>query len=533
MAVCFTPLPHSDTHRFSPLVLDYISGATALLPFYEFAPTVDGLNKAIEARSGYSVDRANLVATLKQQYGNLELGDAVSANLEALLQENTFTICTAHQPNLLTGYLYFAYKILHAVKLAQELNEQHPDKRFVPVYYIGSEDNDLDELGTFRYGDRRFVWDAAGQKGAVGRMKTSSLKPLLNDLFKLLGPPGPLLEELKELLTTAYLQRPTIGAATRYLVHALFGKYGLIVLDPDDAAFKRTVLPILKDDLLHHSAHGLVIEQASKLAEQYKAQAFPRPINLFYLIDSMRERIEQDGNRWVVLNTDISWDETGLLAELEAHPERFSPNVILRGLLQETILPNIAFIGGGSEVAYWLQLKPVFEHYKVFFPALLLRQSIQWIGKEQAQLRKKLGLSLPELFLDREATIRKTLTENAQESWRINGEADALEAILTKLKAQATSVDATLEAATESIAVRIRKQLHSLEQKMYRAEKRKHDTTIQRIDRLRSALYLSGLQERVENFVPYYLQYGPAFFDKILEHTLPLGDQFLVAEEID
>src|SRR5690606_36563786 len=94
-------------------------------------------------------------------------------HLAVLAEPTTFTVCTAHQPNLATGYLYFVYKILHAIKLAEALNAAHPEHRFVPVYYMGSEDADLDELGTFRYVGKKFVWDAGGQKGAVGRMDTA------------------------------------------------------------------------------------------------------------------------------------------------------------------------------------------------------------------------------------------------------------------------------------------------------------------------------------------------------------------------
>ena len=106
----------------------------------------------------------------------LRLREQVNKNIDLLNKENTFTICTAHQPNLLTGYLYFIYKIVHAIKLADELNEQHADKRFVPVYFMGSEDNDLDELGRFRYNSEQYVWDADGQTGAVGRMEYDVIK---------------------------------------------------------------------------------------------------------------------------------------------------------------------------------------------------------------------------------------------------------------------------------------------------------------------------------------------------------------------
>jgi len=222
---------------------------------------------------------------------------------------------------------------------------------------------------------------------------------MLNDLFRLFGPPGANCEQLKDMLHKAYLEHSTIGQATQYLVNELFGRYGLVVLDPDEAGFKKAILPIIKDDLLHQTANGIVAKQIEQLQVKYKAQAHPREINLFYLIDGLRERIEKKGDGWAVVNSDITWTEEQLLQELEAHPERFSPNVILRGLLQESILPDVAFIGGGAEVAYWMQLKPLFEHYKVFLPTVFLRQSVLWIAPAQVRLKHKIGLDNKDIFI--------------------------------------------------------------------------------------------------------------------------------------
>ena len=197
----FTYLNYAETGFFSRLVTDYLSNKPEIKPFYGYAPTAEGLSAAIDERNKYPVNRGVLVSALKRQYQDLTAFPAATGNIERLLGENTFTVCTAHQPNLLTGYLYFVYKILHAIKLAEQLNALHPDKHFVPVYYMGSEDNDLEELGTFRFRGEKYVWDAAGQTGAVGRMDTASLKPLLHKLFKLFGPPGKYCTDLQDMLT--------------------------------------------------------------------------------------------------------------------------------------------------------------------------------------------------------------------------------------------------------------------------------------------------------------------------------------------
>ena len=230
------------------------------------------------------------------------------------------------------------------------------------------------------------------------------------------------------MLTTAYLGHKTIAEATQYLVHELFGRYGLIVINPDEAELKASFIPVMKDELLHQEAYPIISRQIEKLSAHYKIQANPRLINLFYLTDHVRERIERKGDQWVALNTATKWQEQELLAELNEHPERFSPNVMLRGLYQETILPNVAFIGGGAEVAYWLQLNTLFEHYNVFYPVILLRQSALWIGDTQVKLRKQLELSTADIFKQEVQLVRDYVSTNSTDAWQTDEETKAIEA---------------------------------------------------------------------------------------------------------
>jgi bacillithiol synthase len=512
-------------------VQDYLSGSTQLKPFYKYNIDTEGLTHAVKDRANQRVDRPLLVKSLQQQYKHLGKHSRVLSNLDLLLHDNTFTVCTAHQPNLATGYLYFVYKILHAIKLAETLKQLFPHENFVPIYYMGSEDNDLEELGSFRYNGKKFTWDGAGQKGAVGRMRTESLKPLFDELFRQFGPPGPNCEQLTDLLSKAYLEHGTIADATHYLVNELFGRYGLIVINPDAAELKRQFIDVMKDDLLNHTAYEIVSQQISLLAEHHKVQAHPRPINLFYLHENVRERIEKVKDGWAVLNTTIRWNEEELLQELEQHPERFSPNVILRGLYQETILPDVTFIGGGAELAYWLQLKTLFDHYGVFFPAVHLRQSVLWVHEKEAKLRARLGLSIADIFKPETDLVREYIKQNSKDDWQTDAEMKNLEHILLQLKQKAVQLDPTLRASAEAALAKIRHQAQVLEKKMLRAEKRKMQDRLSQIVKLKTHLFPNtGLQERVENFMSYYLTYGSQYLDIIKDHIEPLAHQFLVVE---
>jgi bacillithiol biosynthesis cysteine-adding enzyme BshC len=527
-------IPHVKTNAFSALNIDYLNERAALKPFYQYQPNDEGLQQAIEDRKAKPVDRATLVSVLHEQYQGLEIADSVRRNIDLLLRDNTFTICTAHQPNLLTGYLYFIYKILHAVKLAEHCSKMSPHHHFVPIFYMGSEDNDIDELGVFHYGGNTYRWNTE-QTGAVGRMQTADLGPLIDSLLNVIGPPGANAEHLKHTIIEAYKQHHTIAAATRYLINVFLGKYGVIVLDPDHARLKKAFFPIMQQELVAPKADALVKATSEALNKHYTAQAYARPINLFYLSENIRERIEATAQGWHVVNTNIKWDqEADLLQELALHPERFSPNVILRGLYQETILPNVAFIGGGSEVAYWMQLKTVFEQYQVFFPLLVLRQSMLWMDAKSVLLQKRLKLSNEELFLSLENLVSSYVHQHTQHDLQLDSMWQQLEVLMQMVKEKATVIDSTLQASVEAAITKIKHQIKTIERKMVRAEKRKMGVELGQVNQLMGHLFPKHkLQERYETFMPFYLQYGPAFFDTILHNTKPFGNTFLIVKDTE
>ncbi len=523
-------LSHKTTHFFSELNTDYLSGDKKLADFYRFTPDDKGLQKAIEERKKYPVDRKLLVAALRRQYEGFVINDKVNTHIDLLLSENTFTVCTAHQPNLMTGYLYFIYKIIHAAKLAQHLKTQHSEYNFVPVFYIGSEDNDIEELGTFRFNGIKFKWSTE-QKGAVGRMKTEDpqLRTLLQQLNNLIGPPGANADKLKEVLYQAYQKQATIADATRYIVNELLGDYGIVVLDPDDKMLKEAFLPVLSAELLHQRSDQLVQAPSQKLNQYYKAQAFSRPVNLFYLNGDTRERIEYSNGSWSVLRTPIRWEKAGLEQELKDHPERFSPNVILRGLFQESVLPNVAFIGGGSEVAYWLQLKPLFEQYKIFYPALILRQSVLWMDAAACALQRKTNLTDEEIFEPAEKLARSFVHKHTHKDLQLEDLKLQLNRIFEQVKNKASHIDITLKSSADAALTKMRYQLDTVEKKMMRAEKRNMAEDLAQIYKLKNRLFPNeSLQERYDTFMPYYIDMGDNFFEYLMQYTLPYGDRFLL-----
>ncbi len=524
-------ISHSDTRFFSRLIEDFLNDDAPLLHFLDYTPNDAGLTIAINNRKNYPVNRTTLHQTISEQYTTLTIPENVQKNIEALKEEKTFTITSAHQPNLLTGYAYFFYKIIHSIKLAQHLSRLYPENKFVPVFYIGSEDNDLDELGVFRFQEKTYRWQTE-QTGAVGRMFTNDLQPLLKDFFAALGTHSEETKKLKQIIEQAYQPKHKIADAIRYIINEFLGKYGIIVLDADDKNFKKSFAPILLQELLAPQSDSLIQKTSEALNKTYKAQAFSRPINLFYLKDNIRERIEYNAGIWSVKNTEITFDKEGITQEVREFPERFSPNVILRGLYQESILPNVAFIGGGSEVAYWMQLKDVFKHYNVFFPAVILRQSVHFLNKNTVAHIHKMGIALKEIFIPKDEWANKEIDKIFGNEISLEHEEQQLIALLQNIKDKVVNIDKTLANSTEAVMVKINKQLEILRKKIIRAKKRNIENRISELETIKQHAFPYGkLQERYETFMPQYLQYGDKYFDILLQHTLPYGNQFLVIEE--
>ena len=445
---------------------------------------------------------------MKEQYAGIRVSEKVKQHIELLADENTFTVTTAHQPNIFTGPLYFIYKIIHTIKLAEELNTQLPEQKCIPVYYMGSEDADLDELGYINIGGKKLVWQTK-QTGAVGRMKVD--KGLIKLIHEIYGQAGvlPFGNELTDLFKQCYTEGKTIQQATLELVNILFGEYGLIIVIPDNAKLKTAFSPVIEKELTERFSHRIVAETISKLGENYKVQAGGRDINLFYLLDDKRERIELEGTRYEVRALGLVFSKEEILNELKQHPERFSANVILRGAFQETVLPNIAFIGGGGELAYWLELKNVFQAVNIPYPVLLLRNSFLLLKKEEAVKWERLGFTSENLFTDTLVLLNALVTRETEHQLTLSAEIQQAHELYVSLKKISNQVDPSLQEHVAALETRAIKKLKGLEKKLLRAERLKYDTQQKQISKLKEALFPgNSLQERVDNFSLYYAKDG-------------------------
>ncbi|HAN66852.1 MAG TPA: bacillithiol biosynthesis cysteine-adding enzyme BshC [Chitinophagaceae bacterium] len=524
-------ISYRQTKSFSALVLDYIEQAPELKPFYAFEPTMAGLHEAMSARQDAPVNRTLLQSVLQKQYDALPQQARVQENIRLLADARCFTVCTAHQPNIFTGHLYFIYKIFHAIKLAEELQQEYPDHFFVPVYYMGSEDADIKELGSIQVHGKTYTW-RTGQTGAVGRMVVDKeLLGIINELDGHLSV-EPFGGQVVALMRGFHTIGKTISQATIELLHELFGKYGLIVLQPDERALKAAFVPVMQRELLEGFSQPLVAGTVSRFPEKYKVQASGRDINLFYLADGLRERIVADDDGFAVVNTSLKFSKGQILEELNEQPERFSPNVILRPLYQETILPNIAFIGGGGELAYWMELRKVFQVAGVPMPVMFLRNSFLLLPGQINKLRTKYGISDADLFLPEQVLGTQVVQKLSDMPLTLGQYQEKLLDLYQQMAAQVSGVDPTLSNHTLALHKQAQDKVSRLEKKLIRAARRRQKDAISQIHKIHQSVFPNGtLQERVDNIMPWISRYGFRLMDDILASSNAINPTFTILSE--
>ncbi len=521
-------IPFSKVPYFSFKDIAYATGHPALSPFYKYTPSLDAFKEVIRDKTSTPADRGLLTRVLEEQYSALQTSDQVKANIEALSQPGTFTVVTAHQPALFTGPLYYIYKILGTINLAETLQKAYPEYQFVPVFVSGSEDHDFEEINHAHLFGKTLKWETEAG-GSTGFLSTQTLEVVLSQLEELVQSSENgkrIFDEIK----AAYTLHSYYGEATQDLVNRLFGKYGLVVLDMRHKELKKAFIPIMQEELFKQPSQGIV-EQTQRALEAagFSGQAHAREINLFYLHDHLRSRIIKEGETYHILGTPIRFSPAELENELLQHPERFSPNVVLRPLYQEFILPNLAYIGGGGEIAYWLERKRQFEYFGINFPMLIRRNSVLWVDKASSQRMEKLGIGAEQLFQDTDALIRHYVDSQTEHELSLSQEIAGLNALFERVRSKAFSIDPTLEKTILAEAAKQVKVLEQLESRLLRAEKQKHDTAIGQIRNLKEKLFPgNGLQERHDNFISLYQKYGDELFETLKAYLHPLEEGMIV-----
>jgi len=528
-------IPFRKTGYFSKLICDYLDENKGLKPFYDHFPKLESFEAQIAQKSkNYpNSQREILVQQLKKQYQGFSISEATANSITALAGQNAFTVVTGHQLNLFTGPLYFLYKIVSTINLCKQLSEKYPNHVFVPVYWMATEDHDFDEINYFNFQGKKIQWNRPAG-GAVGHMATKGLEEVFEVLSAKLGN-SMNAQHLKDLFEEAYLRHTNLAKATRFLANKLFGDFGLVIVDGDDPGLKKCLVPYMKKDIFEQLPYHKVSEsiaRLSKVSDDYKIQVNPREINYFYLSKDIRERIVEKEGRFEVNGTEIQFDKEGLEQEMTEHPERFSPNVIARPLYQEVILPNLCYIGGGGELAYWLELKDYFEAMGITFPMLLLRNSALVITKKQADKVNKMDLDVADLFLKQNHLINKKIRQISNIDIDFTSQKNVLKEQFAHLYELAKETDKSFLGAVKAQEVKQKKGLENLEKRLLKAQKRKLKDQVIRLTEIQNELFPNySLQERQLNFSELYLQYGSNLVPMLMKSLKPLEQSFLVLRD--
>ncbi len=508
--------------------LAYLTHDSSLDPFLAYPPSILSFPEVIVNRKQKPVDRGLLLRVLKKQYQQLGLSLPVAD--EVLLHENTFTVTTAHQPTLLTGSLYHIYKIASTIHLAQRLNQSLIEETIIPVFVVGSEDHDWEEVNHFHLFGRKYQWERPAS-GPCGRLSLDKLDILIQTVGELFNntPHG---QEIKAMLEGALSKATNYGQFHQLIIHHLFGQHGLVMLNMDDPELKKAFVPVMEKEIREQfSLKHVAATQAALEKAGYKTQAFCRPVNLFYLSDNRRERIDPVEGGFLRVESGIKYSLDEVIEKLHQHPEYFSPNVIMRPLYQEYILPNLAYIGGGGEIAYWLERKSQFEAAGIHYPMLIRRNSLLLIDEATATQITKADLTWEDLLQDYNAIVKVYLHKHSQTDLAYTTELEMLKSAYSNLSSKAEKLDPTLSKAILAEESKQVKQFEQLGSRLMRAEKQLQDTNLKRIQKLKEKLYPeNGLQERHENFLSFYAQYGSIWIEAMIEICDPFKESFTIVE---
>ena len=521
---------YQNSGYFSSLIVDYLDQKSNLGEVYNRFPTIENFEAQItEKAANYNQDnRKLLVAELQKQYQNITISKATQINITDLGKSNTYTITTGHQLNLFSGPLYFLYKIISTINLASELKTKYPNSNFVPIYWMATEDHDFEEINYFNFKGKKFRWNI-NSSGPVGRLSTEGLDAVFGVFAKELGS-STNAQKIKELFQKTYLEHATLAAATRFLANELFGEFGLVIIDADSTELKRTLIPFIKDELENQTSFKEVTATIEKLND-YTIQVNPREINLFYIENDLRERIIFENNSYKVNHTELSFSKEELFRLLETNPEKFSPNVILRPLYQEVLLPNLCYIGGAGEIAYWLELQSFFNASKISFPMLLVRNSVVLTTEKQIKKADALHLSWADLFSKQNDLVNQKTKALSEINLDLSELKEQLKKQFDALYTIANQTDDSFIGALKAQEIKQIKGIEHLEKRLLKAQKRKLAAVLERIIQLQNELFPNqSLQERQTNFSEFYIENGDELIPTLIHKLQPLEQRFEIVQ---
>jgi len=494
-----------ETGYFSKKFLDFIDNES--LSYY---PNENNILDVIKNFNFSKVNRELLSKEIEFQYKSIDTSSVVNDNIKSIMSDNTFTVTTGHQLNIFTGPLYVIYKIISVIKLSRMLSQKYPKYKFVPVYWMASEDHDFEEIKSFHSNGKTYSWDIES-KGPVGNLNTESLKNILDEDIS-----------IPDFFRDAYSSSSSLSEAVRKYMNHLFGEFGLITIDPNSKNLKKTISDIIVDDVVNNT-----IEKVEKSSEN-TSEVYVRKINFFFQESDFRQRIDKT-DKFNILSTNLSFTKKEIKDKIVSSPELFSPNVITRCLYQQRILPNVCYLGGPSEIVYWESFKKFFEHYNITYPVLVPRDFVLLLTTKIQKLINKLNLLSSDLFFDKNKIENKVLGVEKDEAKNFKREVNDINKILNNISEKFEKEDPTMKPHVLATAKKMEKKLLQIERRFINKQKKNNDKLINQISDLYSFIKPdNSIQERKENFMSFY---DLNFIENLLENLDPLDFQFKILKK--
>ena len=485
---------------YPPLIQDYLNGSLLKNGIVNWEYSKCELKSKIKNRFFSIESRKLLVERLRIQNSGIVLTSQEEDSLIALENESTLTITTGHQLTLLGGPLFFYSKILDVVKLCKEMSTS--ENRIIPVFWMASEDHDYDEISSVNLFGKKLSCPGKN-KGPVGRIKSEYFNDFLNEVNVVLGDTERF-NKIKTLINKSFKEGVNLAEITRLLVRSLFANEGLLIIDGDDLEFKKQLIPMFKQELFEETAFKSSEAQISKIAQTYKVQVNPRKINLFYIEDELRVRIERVEDGFKTVDDQYSWSADEMNDLIESKPEKISPNVILRPVYQEIILPNVAYIGGAGEIAYWLELSKTFESFNIQFPLPVVRKSYFLIQEKLTEWLGTHALAIDQLFGDIDVLINNFTKSLSTEVVSLDLEITNISKFYEELLLKGKAINPQLEKVVLGEEKRAISALRNLEKRFLNTEKQRHEVTITKLKNLISKIFPNGSpMERVDSYFPF------------------------------
>tara|TARA_B100000575_G_scaffold167040_1_gene133609 strand:+ start:176 stop:1768 length:1593 start_codon:yes stop_codon:yes gene_type:complete len=519
------------TKVYSDLVFDFLNENKALKNYYNSSFDIKNFKKQIEMKKSFSSSKRNvLVNELLSQYSDIK-NKKVIKNINLLTNESTFTVTTGHQLSILTGPIFFVYKIISVINTCVTLKKKYPKKNFIPVLWLATEDHDFEEISEVYFRGKKINY-LTKAKGSVGRIKLDDFSVFLDQILTFF-PANNLARRIKKIITSAYKDKFTLAQATRCLVNQLFGDKGLIVIDPDSHNLKKLFTSYMEDELINNTCHEFVNETIKSIkkvySEKYIPQVNPREINLFHLNVNSRKRIIKKDSKYILSDKKVFQKE--MLNELKEKPENFSPNVLMRPLYQEIILPNLCYIGGPSEISYWLQLKSLFDYHGVVFPVINPRASVLLLTQKMRRKINKYLINENEIFLKKIEFINLNIKKHSEIDINLDYLKDALRKQFKVLDDIVKVTDFSFLGAVDAQKKKQFNGIDKLEKRLLKAQKRKMSSIENDLMYIYNEINPGNIfQERKINFIDFYLHYGDTFFENLFSNIDLFEKKFLVLD---